>query len=330
MIKCTTCRNEKEVSQFMKREKMLSKCNECRIKAKKWRDKNKERISIYNKYTNEKKNNNKEVQTMVYAKKPSEEMWIEYKTQLDASKALNLRTSNINKVIKGHLKTTGGYEFKIETATVEKIETPSWEEIKKENEIQDKTKGQPSQQRINHETIDNVIGKKCCNCKEWQPLINYNKAKNHWDELRNDCKSCLVSYRKNNLNEISRKYSIYERKRKLVDPEFKLLKTLRSRLATALRSKNANKSKSTKELTGCDILFLKGYLEAKFTEGMSWENHGDWHVDHIRPCCSYDLTIEEEQKKCFHYTNLQPLWAKENLSKGGAYTEEEINEENNI
>ena len=122
----------------------------------------------------------------------------------------------------------------------------------------------------------------------------------------------------------------YERKRKLIDPEFKLLKTLRSRLATALRSKNANKSKSTKELTGCDILFLKGYLEAKFTEGMSWENHGDWHVDHIRPCCSYDLTIEEEQKKCFHYTNLQPLWAKENLSKGGAYTEEEINEVNNI
>ena len=58
------------------------------------------------------------------------------------------------------------------------------------------------------------------------------------------------------------------------------------------------------------------------TEGMSWENHGDWHVDHIRPCCSYDLTIEEEQKKCFHYTNLQPLWAEENLSKGGAYTEE--------
>ena len=64
MIKCTTCRNEKEVSQFMKGEKMLSKCNECRIKAKKWRDKNKERISIYNKYTNEKKNNNKIKESM--------------------------------------------------------------------------------------------------------------------------------------------------------------------------------------------------------------------------------------------------------------------------
>ena len=49
------------------------------------------------------------------------------------------------------------------------------------------------------------------------------------------------------------------------------------------------------------------------------ENHGNWHIDHRIPCCSFDLTTEEEQKKCFHYTNLQPLWDKDNLSKGGKY-----------
>ena len=76
---------------------------------------------------------------------------------------------------------------------------------------------------------------------------------------------------------------------------------------------------STMELTGCELPFLKGYLEAKFTEGMTWENHGDWHIDHIQPCCSFDLKEEEEQQKCFHYTNLQPLWASDNLTKGGKY-----------
>jgi len=49
---------------------------------------------------------------------------------------------------------------------------------------------------------------------------------------------------------------------------------------------------------------------------MSWNNHGEWHIDHIKPCTSFDLSKLSEQKKCFHYKNLQPLWAKDNLSKG--------------
>ena len=67
---------------------------------------------------------------------------------------------------------------------------------------------------------------------------------------------------------------------------------------------------------GCSVSFLKGFLEAKFKEDMTWENHGEWHIDHIKPCLSFNLLDEEKQKKCFHYTNLQPLWADENLSKG--------------
>lgn len=53
-----------------------------------------------------------------------------------------------------------------------------------------------------------------------------------------------------------------------------------------------------------------------FTNGMTWDNYGQWHVDHIRPCALYDLTKEDQQMACFHYTNLQPLWAKDNMSKG--------------
>ena len=101
---------------------------------------------------------------------------------------------------------------------------------------------------------------------------------------------------------------------------FKLTKILRSRLRSALRRKNAYKSNSTKELLGCDFKFLKNYIETKFTPDMSWDKMGSKiHIDHIKPCCSFDLTKEEEQRKCFHYSNLQPLWARDNLQKGGKF-----------
>ena len=104
------------------------------------------------------------------------------------------------------------------------------------------------------------------------------------------------------------------------DPEFKLMKTLRSRLGSAIKNQNATKSDNTMKLIGCSISFLKGYLEARFTEGMTWENHGKWHIDHIKPCSSFNLLDEKEQQECFHYKNLQPLWADDNLSKGDKIT----------
>jgi transcription elongation factor Elf1 len=195
----------------------------------------------------------------------------------------------------------------------------NWETIKKENEITDNVKGVPSQHRVLHETVNEIIGKKCCTCKEWKPLTNYNKSKTHWDKLRNDCKDCLVSWRKRNRKQIQKTMTKYERERKKRDPAFKLVKTMRSRLLSALTRKNAKKNYRTMDLIGESPSFVMGYLEAKFTEGMTWENHGEWHIDHIKPCCSFDLTKEEEQIKCFHYSNLQPLWAEENLKKGGKY-----------
>ena len=111
-MKCTGCRKEKEMVNFTKGEKVLKKCIDCREQAKEWKDNNKERISLYNKMSVDKRNNEKETSPMIYAKKPTEDVWKEYKTQLEAANLLKLRTSNINKVIKGHLKTTGGYEFK--------------------------------------------------------------------------------------------------------------------------------------------------------------------------------------------------------------------------
>lgn len=99
------------------------------------------------------------------------------------------------------------------------------------------------------------------------------------------------------------------------DSQFKISKNLRTRINNALNGKI--KSASTLELLGCSIEFLKIHLEKQFKYGMSWTNHtkNGWHIDHIKPCASFDLTLLDQQKACFHYSNLQPLWAKENLSK---------------
>jgi hypothetical protein len=99
------------------------------------------------------------------------------------------------------------------------------------------------------------------------------------------------------------------------DLKYKLMCLSRSRIGDALRGRGA-KSHRTTRLIGCSIEHLRQHLEAQFTEGMTWDNHGEWHIDHIRPCASFDLTHEQQQLECFNYTNLQPLWAKDNLSKG--------------
>jgi hypothetical protein len=90
---------------------------------------------------------------------------------------------------------------------------------------------------------------------------------------------------------------------------------IRSRVRNVLNGKV--KSKSTLELLGCSIDDLKNHLQSKFYANMSWENYGSyWHIDHIRACASFNLQNEEEQKICFHYSNLQPLTAKDNIIKG--------------
>lgn len=85
----------------------------------------------------------------------------------------------------------------------------------------------------------------------------------------------------------------------------------------------SDKSDHTVVLLGCSVGEFKAHLESLFTDGMSWENYGfyrvgeprRWHIDHILPCDSFDLTNPDQQKLCFHYTNLRPLWGDLNISK---------------
>jgi hypothetical protein len=107
------------------------------------------------------------------------------------------------------------------------------------------------------------------------------------------------------------------KERRETDPIFRMVSNIRRRILSALKGKN--KSANTMKLLGADIEQVWKHLESTFKPGMTKENHGKWHVDHIRPCSSFDLSKPEEQAKCFHYTNLQALWAHENLSKGDKF-----------
>jgi len=106
----------------------------------------------------------------------------------------------------------------------------------------------------------------------------------------------------------------YVANRRHVSVGFRVLQNLRGRLRAAL--KGAGKTKRTLHLVGCTIPELRAHLEKQFKPGMSWDNYGQWHVDHRVACQSFDLTKPDEQRRCFHYTNLQPLWADDNFKKG--------------
>jgi hypothetical protein len=104
------------------------------------------------------------------------------------------------------------------------------------------------------------------------------------------------------------------------DPNRYLRMTCRSRISKALRHQHQRKSRGTTELLGCTIQQLKAHLQSQFKPGMSWSNYGLWHIDHIKPCALFNLSIDSERMACFHYSNLQPLWATDNLSKSDTFT----------
>jgi hypothetical protein len=111
--------------------------------------------------------------------------------------------------------------------------------------------------------------------------------------------------------------------RRKTDPNYRLACNLRSRICGALRNGNGRKCDATHDLIGCSIPELKNHLRIRFKSGMTWNNYGQWHVDHIMPCASFDLTDPTQQKRCFHYSNLQPLWGYENLRKGAKILKKE-------
>jgi hypothetical protein len=135
------------------------------------------------------------------------------------------------------------------------------------------------------------------------------------DKLREYQKNYNKEYRKTHKTELAKRAKLYKSNRLKNDVTFRLLNNLRGRVRLAL--KGFHKSESTAILLGCSVEFFRSYYCSKFTSGMTWKKvmSGEIHIDHIIPCANFDLSKPSQQRKCFHYTNLQPLWAADNFKK---------------
>ena len=200
--------------------------------------------------------------------------------------------------------------------------------------------------------IDNGLEKVCSDCGKSLPanLQNFHYSKREKDGLRSKCKTCRSrdkkEYRDANrdaINAQSREYSSRPeilnhlkkkrrteeyRKRKRdrekdlrkIDPKYKLIHGMRNSFNRYIK-KNAG----TFEYLGIDRDGFLNYIESQLLEGMTWDNYGfvdgdrmaGWHVDHIIPLCSFDFSDPDAAYRAWHYTNLRPLWARDNMSKGG-------------
>lgn len=155
--------------------------------------------------------------------------------------------------------------------------------------------------------------------KNKEKILERTKIYQDRPEVKEKIKERVKIWRKSHKKELNK----YLKNKRKIDINYNILCNLRTRIRLAL--KNNWKSGHTIELLGCSIEQLKQHLEAQFKEGMSWDNYGrgwggkgmqQWHIDHIKSLVSFDRSDTNWQFKAFHYTNLQPLWAKENLSKG--------------
>lgn len=104
--------------------------------------------------------------------------------------------------------------------------------------------------------------------------------------------------------------------RKETDPIYNIKRRLKCRINRLMKKMGAIKSKTSMKLLGCDIQFFKEWIGSQFQDGMTWDNITLFHLDHSRPCASYNLLDPDQQKQCFRWVNFQPMWAKDNLSKG--------------
>jgi predicted DNA binding CopG/RHH family protein len=191
--------------------------------------------------------------------------------------------------------------------------------------------------------IKKQICRKCNKIK----LLNDFYFRNDSKKYRTICISCwhkiIKEYRENNKGkiremklkwqrnnpkkrqEINKRYLIKNRekinkynrdyKREKQSLNVRLIANCRSRIWKALKGVNKSIHTISFSLIGCDIEELKKHLEQQFKDGMNWNNYGKWHIDHIKPCLSFNLLDQKQILKCFNYKNLQPLWAKENRLK---------------
>lgn len=166
-----------------------------------------------------------------------------------------------------------------------------------------------------------IGGKKVADKKYRQKNKEYldKYTKNWYEENKEYRKEYLREYREKNIEKIRERKRNYEKNRKDNDPLYKLIANFRTAIYTVLKENNMNKYGHYFDILQYSPEELANHLEKQFTDGMTWENYGEWHVDHIMPCASFDLSDPVQQRTCFRWTNLQPLWAADNIRKSDNY-----------
>ena len=129
-------------------------------------------------------------------------------------------------------------------------------------------------------------------------------------------------YRERNKEKVNAYQTKWASEKRKTDVNFKMLELLRKRILGLLKRTGDYKEESCLELIGAEVDDIRNYLESQFIEGMSWNNwtKNGWHLDHLRPCATFDLSDKQQQKVCFNWRNLQPLWGNENTTKRDKYT----------
>lgn len=142
-------------------------------------------------------------------------------------------------------------------------------------------------------------------------------------KIKNKERESIQKREYNKRPEVRERLKKTHHKKKVTDINYVIKRRLRSRLRQVTKRLGSLKYKyrSSLLLLGCDMDFFKIYLESTFKDGISWDNISLWHIDHIKPCAKFNLTDFNEQKKCFHYSNLQALWGIDNLKKNDKYEE---------
>lgn len=161
-------------------------------------------------------------------------------------------------------------------------------------------------QRIYRKTHLEAIRK---SAREW---ARRNKKPYYWNPGK---RLSQQKYRLKHKERIAEKRRLHFRKKVLTDMNFRFRWLLRRRMSAAFRAQQTKKQGMNEVLLGCTIGQARRHIEKQFKDGMSWTNHGVWEIDHIMPLSLFDLTKFEEQKKAFHFTNLQPLMKEENRKK---------------
>lgn len=152
----------------------------------------------------------------------------------------------------------------------------------------------------------------------------YSKNKERMRQIANDARAKNLTKFRN--RDKARRNKVYQRKKERwhSDPVYKLGMQLRHSLYRSLRRKSVNKTCSALKLLGCSIDNFVIYIESQFDVGMNWSNwgngEGSWHLDHIVPIALFDISKESHRQRCFHFSNMRPLWAAENLKKNAKFT----------